>query len=74
LNWEKGIARVINNGVAREESLIKSYKEVLDLYQKQKPRKDDIQTVQLRPWQAELKCPGCVDTNVMKEMHGFKII
>lgn len=50
----KRIAKIINKGVVREESLIKSYKEALDLYRKQKPRIDDMQTVQLHPWQAKL--------------------
>ena len=50
----KRIAIIIDKGVVCEESLIKSYKDALDLYRKQKPRIDNIQFVQLRPWQAEL--------------------
>ena len=47
------IADIIDEGVVREESLTKERKEALDLYRKQMPR-IDIQSTQLRPWQAEL--------------------
>ena len=49
----KQIAAIIDKGVVREESLANARKEALDLYRKQMPR-IDIQSVQLRPWQAGL--------------------
>ena len=49
----KQIAAIIDEGVVREESLKREYKEALDLYRKQMPR-IDMQLALLRPWQAEL--------------------
>ena len=47
----KQIAAIIDEGVVREESLTRAHKEALDFYRTQRPRRVDIQMVQLRSWQ-----------------------
>ena len=57
----KNISSILDEGIVREESLIKERKLALDLYRRQEPR-FDTSAVQLRPWQEEamkfFDCPS----------------
>ena len=49
----KRIAAILDEGIILEESLTKDRKIVLDLYQKQRPRFNIVNTQQLRRWQEQ---------------------
>ena len=62
----KRVNSVIDKGIVQEESLSKPRKDALDLYRKQRSRKDTNTPIELRPWQKELM--GMIATPTAREI------